>query len=216
MKTQRLARLGTKLAAGIGALTVAATVNVGSAHAAIIDFLPNDPTKIGKDDIIHVLTNIIQWGLAFASAIGVIFIVINGYQYILSAGNPEQIEKAKMGLTWSIGGFVLAISSYAIVLLTAQTLGFQQIGALKSNQPGSLPGSADNILVSIANILFIFGGAVAVAFIILGGYRYVTSQGNRDAVEKAKQTLLYAVVGLLLLFSSVVIFNLIANQLQVK
>ncbi len=182
---------------------------------SIIGALPADPSQIGRDDIIRILANIIQWGLMFASAIGAIFIVVNGYQYIISAGNPEKIEKAKMGLTWSIGGFILAIGSYAIVVLLAQTLGFQQTDALKSHQPSSLPASAGGILTNIATILFIFAGAVAVAFIILGGYRYVTSQGNQDLVEKAKKTILYAVIGLILVFVSASLFDFIATQLKV-
>lgn len=206
---------GMIAAGGLAALALAVLVHPDPAHAAILDFLPSDPSKVGKDDIIKVLVNLIEWGLMFASAIGAIFIVVNGYQYVLSAGNPEKIEKAKLGLTWSIGGFILVISSYAIVHLVASQLGFTQIGELNANKPGGLPSDARAIPTDIARILFIFAGAVAVAFIILGGYRYVTSQGDRDLVEKAKKTLLYAVIGLILIFVSATLFSFIANQLNV-
>src|SRR5690606_8879098 len=115
-------------------------------------------------------------------------------------GNPEKIEKAKMGLTWSVGGFILAISSYAIVYLTARTLGYKHPGSLQNHQPGSLPGTVQPIFGGVANILFTFAGAIAVGFIIVGGYRYVTSQGNQELVEKAKKTLLYAIIGLIVVF----------------
>lgn len=213
--THRRNFLGAVAAGALAALALAILVHPEPAHAAILGFLPDNPSQIGKDDIIKVLVNLIQWALMFASAIGAIFIVVNGYQYVISAGNPEKIEKAKQGLTWSIGGFILVISSYAIVLLLAQTLGFQQADTLKNHQPGSLPASASGILTNIANILFIFAGAVAVVFLILGGYRYVTSQGNQDLVEKAKKTILYAVIGLILVFASASLFNFIATQLKV-
>lgn len=203
------------------AVALALLINPEPTHAAsLLDgIFGKDPNDINRNDIVRVLMQLIQFALMFASAVAAIFIVVNGYQYILSAGNPEKIEKAKMGLTWSVGGLILAISSYAIVYLTAKTLGVKNnsnLGeALDQHKPGSLPGTVPGILDSIANILFIFAGAVAVIFIILGGYRYVTSQGNRELAEKAQKTLLYAVVGLIIVFAAFLIFNLIATRLEV-
>ena len=212
-KTLRLVTIGAA-----AALMLAIVVQPDPAQAALLDGIFNkDPAQIGRNDIVKVLVELIRYGLMFASAIAAIFIVINGYQYILSAGNPEKVEKAKMGLTWSVGGLILAISSYAIVRLAAATLGFRsdKLSQLESNKPGGVPAGAEGILDSIANTLFIFAGAVAVIFIILGGYRYVTSQGNRELAEKAQKTLLYAVVGLIIVFTAFLIFNLIATRLEV-
>src|SRR5687767_6505835 len=82
--------------------------------ASITDVIHKDPNNINTQDIIDVLVSIIRLALGFAAAIGAIFIVVAGYQYVLAAGNPEKIEKAKMGLTWSIGGFILAVGAFAI------------------------------------------------------------------------------------------------------
>jgi cytochrome bd-type quinol oxidase subunit 2 len=199
---------------GLGALAVLVLAHPGSAHAAIVP--QGDATQFTKDDVIKIIVNIIQWALAFVSAIAAIFIVVNGYQYIFSAGNPEKIEKAKMGVTWSIGGFILAVSSYAIVLLLARALKYNNIDAITNRHPNGTPADVGGVLDSLANILFIFGGAVAVLFIVLGGYRYITSQGERDAVESAKKTLTYAVIGLILVFASFAIFNFIATRLNVN
>lgn len=209
--------LGVLALGSAAALALAALVHPESAHAAaIVDFLPNDPAKLGRDDVVKVLVNLIQWGLMFASAIGAIFIVVNGYQYVLSAGNPEKIEKAKLGLTWSIGGFILVISSYAAVHLLASTLEATQLkDSLEAHQPAALPGGAPGILTSISRVIFIFAGAVAVTFLILGGYRYITSQGNQDLVEKAKKTIIYALIGLIVVFISASLFDFIATSLEV-
>lgn len=40
-------------------------------------------------------------------------------------------------------------------------------------------------------------GVVAVAMIILGGIQYATSQGNPEQIKKAKDIILYAVIGLI-------------------
>ncbi len=55
--------------------------------------------------------------------------------------------------------------------------------------------SVSNIIANIANILVFVVGSVSVIMIIIGGLRYVLSQGDTGAVGKAKNTILYAVVG---------------------
>lgn len=58
-----------------------------------------------------------------------------------------------------------------------------------------------------------FAAAVAVLFLIIGGLQYVTSAGNKDRVDKAKQTILYAVIGLIVIALSFVIVTFITNNL---
>ncbi len=170
--------------------------------------IPQTPRSVGLDDVVRILVQFIRFGMLFAAAVAVLFIVVNGYQYILSAGNPEKVEKAKQGLTWSITGFILTVSSYAIVLLLQQRLNSRTSVA---DAPGiggaiqSAPGSASGILARLFEIFLAFGGAAAVLFLILGGYRYVTSQGNQDQVEAARKTILYSVIGLAVVFLSYVI-----------
>ena len=51
-----------------------------------------------------------------------------------------------------------------------------------------------NITTAIISIM----GLVAVAFIVLGGYNYMTSFGDPEKLAKAKKTILYAVIGLII------------------
>ncbi|MEX1113491.1 MAG: hypothetical protein WD603_00280 [Patescibacteria group bacterium] len=172
--------------------------------------IPQTPRSVGLDDLVRILVQFIRFGMLFAAAVAVLFIVVNGYQYILSAGNPEKVEKAKQGLTWSITGFILTVSSYAIVVLLQRTLD-ASLQTRVSRAPGiggaiqGAPGSASGILARLFEIFLAFGGAAAVLFLILGGYRYVTSQGNQDQVEAARKTILYSVIGLAVVFLSYVI-----------
>jgi len=61
--------------------------------------------------------------LQFAGIVAVIFIVISGFRYILSAGNEEQARTAKTSLTWSIVGVVVILLSYVIIKATAAIFG---------------------------------------------------------------------------------------------
>lgn len=56
--------------------------------------------------------------------------------------------------------------------------------------------SSNNIIWNIVRFIFILLGAVAVIMIIFGGFQYATSQGDSGALSKAKNTILYAVIGL--------------------
>lgn len=51
-------------------------------------------------------------------------------------------------------------------------------------------------VVNAFNAVLAIAGAVAVIFVILGGLRYATSQGNSDALRSAKEMIIYALVGL--------------------
>lgn len=66
--------------------------------------------------------------------------------------------------------------------------------AYGSGQPTSLA----SIAKTIVNILSVIVGVVAVIMIIVGGFRYITSGGDSGNVSSAKNTLIYAIVGLII------------------
>lgn len=56
----------------------------------------------------------------------------------------------------------------------------------------------DNIIATVVNVLSIAVGIIAVIMIIIGGLKYITSSGDSNNVTSAKNTILYAVVGLVI------------------
>jgi hypothetical protein len=54
----------------------------------------------------------------------------------------------------------------------------------------------NDIIHTIVNLLSAVVGIVAVIMIIVGGFRYITSGGNDSSVTSAKNTILYAIIGL--------------------
>lgn len=62
---------------------------------------------------------------------------------------------------------------------------------------------------TIINILLYILGAVAVIVIIIAGVMYVISVGDPNAVNKAKNTLLYAVIGLIVAIIAYAIVNFV-------
>lgn len=54
----------------------------------------------------------------------------------------------------------------------------------------------NNVITDIVNIFSVIVGIVSVIMIIYGGFRYVTSGGDSGNVSSAKNTIIYAVIGL--------------------
>lgn len=66
----------------------------------------------------------------------------------------------------------------------------------------------DNIR-TVTNVLLFLLGAIAVIMIIIGGIRYATSNGDSSATKAAKDTILYAVIGLIVAILSYAIVNFV-------
>lgn len=71
----------------------------------------------------------------------------------------------------------------------------------------------DSVFESIINILSFVVGAVAVIMLIIGGFRYVISNGDANAVGSAKNTILYAIIGLIVVFAARSIVLYVVGQL---
>lgn len=71
----------------------------------------------------------------------------------------------------------------------------------------------NSIWTRILNTLIFVIGAVAVLLIIIGGLRYVLSAGDQASITGAKNTILYAVVGLAVAILSGAIVNFVLSRL---
>jgi len=78
--------------------------------------------------------------------------------------------------------------------------------------PADLFG-ADGVFTTIVNVLLFIVGVLSVIMLIIGGLRYVISGGNATAVTAAKNTILYAIIGLIIAFFSYAIINFVLNSL---
>jgi type IV secretion system pilin len=78
--------------------------------------------------------------------------------------------------------------------------------------PSELFGST-GVITTVTNILLFIVGALSVIMLIIGGLRYVVSGGNSSAVTAAKNTILYAIVGLVISFLAFAAINFVINTL---
>jgi hypothetical protein len=71
----------------------------------------------------------------------------------------------------------------------------------------------NNIVHTIVNLLSAIVGIVAVIMIIVGGFRYITSGGNDTSVTAAKNTILYAIIGLVVVALAQVLVRFTLSKL---
>jgi len=80
-----------------------------------------------------------------------------------------------------------------------------------AGQTTDLFGQA-GVFQTITNVLLFVLGAISVIMIIIGGIRYVLSGGNATAVTAAKNTILYAIVGVIVALLAYAIVNFVLTS----
>lgn len=80
---------------------------------------------------------------------------------------------------------------------------------------GEADGGKDeafNIIETIISTLLIVAGMIAVVMIVIGGFKYVMSAGDNNATTAAKNTVLYAVIGLVVAIMAYTIVNFVVGN----
>jgi uncharacterized membrane protein YidH (DUF202 family) len=77
-------------------------------------------------------------------------------------------------------------------------------------KPLPKPGAGAAELNRILTVVFVVAGSVALLVLVIGGYRYILSRGDPGATATAKNTIIYGVIGLIVVIvaSSIVAFVL--------
>lgn len=82
--------------------------------------------------------------------------------------------------------------------------------------PTGLPNAqADTAKIStIVNLLFGIVASIAVLMIVIGGFRYIVAHGDANAMAQARNTILYAVVGLLITMTAFAIVTFVVKGIS--
>jgi hypothetical protein len=103
-----------------------------------------------------------------------------------------------MLLTLSLGlsgGFLGTVQADCGAAGTPKNQVFQGIGVAGSADCAHTDQGVTDTISTIVNILSLVVGAIAVIMIIVSGFRYITSGGDSGRVGNAKNTLIYALIG---------------------
>lgn len=131
------------------------------------------------------------------------------------------MKKLLFALTLSIAALATGITPPVVAALTpaeqsCQALKLQDtsIDCTKSSSITD-SGPVNGLIRTIINTLSIIVGTISVIMIIIGGFRYVISGGDSSATKSAKDTILYAVIGLVVvIFAQVIVRFVITNAIK--
>lgn len=119
-------------------------------------------------------------------------------------------------------GAVFAVAAPAAVVgaqstsVTQQNVGcgieLQQTDCTTAVQTSDGESKIVGIIKTVINVLSMIVGAICIIMIVFGGFRYMTSGGESAGVSGAKNTILYAVVGLVVVLLAQAIVRFVFSR----
>ena len=118
---------------------------------------------------------------------------------------------------------LIAVAGMVGLAVPEQAMAVQcPLGSLRENQnvssiaecniePESDTGSLMKTVTTIINVVLGVVGIAAVIMIVIGGISFVTSQGDTSKVAKARNTILYGIVGLVVAILAFAIVNFVLS-----
>jgi type IV secretory pathway VirB2 component (pilin) len=74
--------------------------------------MDNPPTI---EDLITSIDGVLEYLVPVASLVAVVFIIIGGYMWMTSAGDPDRVKQAQGTLTWAVIGLIFVLLTGLLV-----------------------------------------------------------------------------------------------------
>lgn len=127
----------------------------------------------------------------------------------------------KISQNLMLPAFVLGVSFLAVPALQSAQVSADSVvdqglqgganSARGADQQADLFGDS-GVFKTITNVLLFVIGAISVIMLIIGGIRYVVSGGDQSAITAAKNTILYAVVGIVVAILAFALVNFVISS----
>ncbi len=109
--------------------------------------------------------------------------------------------------------FAIVTGSSSVALLPLAThAATDATNGANAAAPEGAPTDLSAQVQNITNTMLLVIGIVAVIMLIVGGFRYVLSNGNEKAISGAKDTILYAIIGIVVALLSYAIVNFVLGR----
>lgn len=155
-----------------------------------------------------LLTNILSTVQMMIGVLAIVFIVIGGIIYITSAGDERRTSMAKTAIWAAIIGGSLAFAAPSFL---------KEIYSVLRVEDSKVPAKAQaaltlsEIVLNFLKLLMSFIGGLSVLMIVVGGVIYITSAGDERRSEMGKNTVKFAMMGIVIAMLSLVIIKVLAQ-----
>jgi len=107
---------------------------------------------------------------------------------------------------------ILLVAIIFPVIVQARGNLWEDIGLGGMQQPFDSGVGLMGVIATVISIAFALAGIVAVVFLIIGGFNYVTAGGNPEQIEMAKSRIMNSIIGLVIILVSYLIVQFIMIQ----
>lgn len=168
-------------------------------------------TESLQSNLGKILENLLSDALVIAAYLTIGFVIYGGYQYIIASGDAGKVATGKKTIIRALIGLAIAMLSRVIMgsILVAMT------GSASTGNPQLEVGSdGGNFLKNIIEWVIGTSGTVAVIFVLIGGIGYMTSLGDASKIQKSRNTIIYALIGIVILVLAQIIVSVVWNTLK--
>lgn len=169
---------------------------------------PTDGKVGGLSSFIWLIAlNVIQMALMLVGYISVGYVLYGGFLLMTSRGKSDEIAEGQVTIRNAVVGLVISFGSVPIVNFISDN-----IKGTATNDFGVPIIDSNALAGNILGMVYMAAGIIAVITIIIAGYMYTISGGNPSEVEKSKNTILYAVIGLIVIAGAFTITQFVLGR----
>lgn len=163
-----------------------------------------------KTDIWVAVANVFSAATIIAAYLVIGFVIYGGYLFIFAGDNPNKVAAGSQTLSRAFIGLAIVMLAHIILSSIRIALGFnisQDCVSAKCVDPGTMFLNAVDWTIRIA-------GTVSAIFVVYGGIAFMTSSGDPQKTAKAKNIILYALIGLVIVALSMTITAFVSNTIR--
>jgi threonine/homoserine/homoserine lactone efflux protein len=170
--------------------------------------------------LFRIVLNIIEIALQLVAYAAAGYLIYGGFKYLTSSGSADRVTSGRKIITNALVGLIISFMSVAIVNLVTSNIDAPKTGSCNANAGVKIDPDcvaiakvgSNQALTGILTTVYYAAGITAVIVIIISSIFYVISQGDPSKTKRAKDGILYAVVGLVLVLVAFIITNFIIGR----
>lgn len=138
------------------------------------------------------------------------YVIYGGYLYTFSGGDPGKVATGKKTLAQAFIGLAIVMLANVILNTIRIALGVNfaaNCANTKCVNPGEMVTHAIQWVIGVA-------GVVSAIFVVYGGISYTTSAGDPGKLKKAKDMILYSLIGLIIVALAEIITAFVTNLIK--